>query len=82
MFTLLGFTQHVRTPTHKHGGWLDVVLSEDDLPVSSVKVVNETGTASDHYLVNFKGGGGGGVKGLTRVVVGTTQPLGNVQLLD
>src|SRR6218665_3828246 len=44
-----GLTQHVAEPTHKAGGWLDVVLSLDDCIPTDVRVYPPT--ASDHGLV-------------------------------
>ena len=53
-----GFTQHVNVPTHIAGGTLDLVLTlrnvADALPVMNLTVNSNTGTNSDHYLVQFQ----------------------------
>lgn len=53
LYTILGFNQHVTQSTHSQGGWLDIILTRDDVETHDVNVVQETGTSSDHYFVNF-----------------------------
>src|SRR6218665_3961528 len=44
-----GLTQHVAEPTHKLGGWLDVIVTRDDCQVTDVTV--HPPILSDHGLV-------------------------------
>src|SRR6218665_2395115 len=44
-----GLTQHVAEPTHKLGGWLDVIITRDDCQVTDVTV--HPPILSDHGLV-------------------------------
>src|SRR6218665_932902 len=46
-----GLIQHVAEPTHKMGGWLDVVITRDDCTVSDLRV--EPPFLSDHGLLLF-----------------------------
>ena len=52
-----GLKQHVSSPTHISGGTLDLVLTlespADNLNITELEVVEDTGTASDHFLVKF-----------------------------
>ena len=50
---MLGYKQHVTSPTHVHGGWLDIVLTPADLSLENLKVLDETGTKSDHFMIIF-----------------------------
>ena len=54
MYLLLGFQQHVSVPTHTHGGCLDLILTYDDMPVDNLAVIDETGTPSDHWFLQFE----------------------------
>lgn len=54
LYTILGFNQYINQPTHKHGGWLDLVLTRDDVTPRNLNIVKETGTASDHWFINFE----------------------------
>jgi hypothetical protein len=53
-----GFIQHVQNPTHIAGGTLDLVLTLDNIadsvPVKNLQIEEDTGTASDHFLVHFQ----------------------------
>src|SRR6218665_1133594 len=44
-----GLKQHVSEPTHRSGGWLDVMITRDDCQVTDVNV--HPPTISDHGLV-------------------------------
>src|SRR6218665_1860223 len=44
-----GLTQHVAEPTHKLGGWLDVIVTRNDCQVTDVTV--HPPILSDHGLV-------------------------------
>ena len=52
-----GFRQHVTEPTHISGGILDLVLTkmtpEDRLEIENLTISTNTGTTSDHFLVEF-----------------------------
>ena len=53
-----GFIQQVSSTTHISGGILDLVFTLDNLsdalPLKNMSVEATTGTASDHFLVNFQ----------------------------
>jgi len=44
-----GLTQHVAEPTHRSGGWLDVVITRDDCVLTDLQI--SPPTISDHGLV-------------------------------
>ena len=44
-----GLTQHVAEPTHRSGGWLDVVITRDDCALTDLQI--SPPTISDHGLV-------------------------------
>ena len=46
-------TQHVKQPTHQHGGTLDLILSSSNYPVKDVNV-DPAGIVSDHSLVSCR----------------------------
>ena len=53
-----GFKQHVKSPTHKAGGTLDLVFTlksiTDSFDIQNLQVESTTGTSSDHFLVSFQ----------------------------
>lgn len=53
-----GFVQHIEAPTHIAGGTLDLVLTRENIadviPVKNITVNPDTGTSSDHFLVDFQ----------------------------
>src|SRR6218665_4007367 len=44
-----GLTQHVAEPTHRLGGWLDVIITRDDCALTDLQIFPPT--ISDHGLV-------------------------------
>ena len=52
ILSLFNLKQHVNEPTHSHGNILDFIIYESEL--TSLNVIDESSSLSDHFRINFK----------------------------